>query len=134
MHTQLLIRFALLIASCAISAQPVSQTVADVRVGLMRAVQYSTANNRDGVDVFVEAGADLFSVPDASRGDFRVGFGTGNDLDNGVLIVSPRNHARTNIGSGNTGGGGGSLNTGANGIAIAGENSGSGSVTITPLF
>ncbi|MEO1717560.1 MAG: hypothetical protein AAFR76_10655, partial [Planctomycetota bacterium] len=94
-----------LVATLALPVAPAAaQSAVDVRVGLMRAQQFSTQNNRDSVDVFADAGAQLFSVPDASRGDYRVGFGTGDDLNRGVLIVSPRNGLRTNVGNGNAGG------------------------------
>ncbi|MEL6796546.1 MAG: GC-type dockerin domain-anchored protein [Planctomycetota bacterium] len=94
-----------LVATLALPVAPAAaQSAADVRVGLMRAQQFSTQNNRDSVDVFADAGAQLFSVPDASRGDYRVGFGTGDDLSRGVLIVSPRNALRTNATNGNEGG------------------------------
>lgn len=87
-----------------VAANTAGQSVRDVRTGLMRAVQYTAENDREAVDVFVDSGAALFSIPDASRGDYRIGFGTGNDLTRGVLIVSPRNGARTNTAGGNAGG------------------------------
>ncbi len=81
-----------------------AQSISDVRVGLLNVQQLDAGNSRTSVNVSILAGSAAFSTPESNKGDYDVGFGTGNDLDRGVAIVSPRNAARTNSNEGNTGG------------------------------
>jgi len=95
---------ALVLSLLACAAQASAQSTADARVGLLSVRQLDAQNNRTSVRVTIDAGANLFSAPEANRGDYDVGFGTGDDLSSGVLIVSPRNGSRTNTSGGNAGG------------------------------
>ena len=81
-----------------------AQNVSDARVGLLDVHQLNASNARTSVDVSVVAGSALFSTPESNKGDYDVGFGTGNDLSRGVVIVSPRNRVRTNTSGGDQGG------------------------------
>lgn len=78
--------------------------VSDARVGLLDVQQVDAANDFTSVRLSVANGARLFSYPDQNRGDFHVGFGTGDDLAGGVMIPAVRNTARTNEDGFNSGG------------------------------
>ena len=87
-----------------IASSAASQSVSDVRVGLIDVIQLDAGNSRTSVNLSVRAGSALFSIPESNKGDYDIGFGTGDDLSHGVAIVSPRNLARTNTVGGNVGG------------------------------
>ena len=86
------------------TAQGAGPSVGDACVGLLDVRQVDAENEQGSVVVTQANGATLFSYPENNRGDYDVGFGTGNDLESGVLIVAPRNAARTNATLGNVGG------------------------------
>lgn len=104
--TQMQDRIARLIAtvSLLLTSATHAQTVNDARVGLMNVRQLASDNSRQSVRVSVPASALSISAPEANRGDFDAGFGTGDDLNSGVMIVSPRNGSRSNTSNGNSGG------------------------------
>lgn len=81
-----------------------AQTVADAKVGLLGVRQFGSTNAREDLSALIDNGALTFSAPDANRGDFGVGFGSGDDLRRGVMLVSPRNGTRSNTTAGNAGG------------------------------
>lgn len=87
-----------------VSTSAWSQDVSQARVGLLDVVQLNDGNSRTSVDVTIGAGSALFSTPESNKGDYDIGFGSGNDLERGVAIVSPRNRARSNTTDGNVGG------------------------------
>ncbi len=91
-----------------------STSVSLARVGLLNVQQIDSGNERTSVRLSIASGAQLFSYPDQNRGDFHVGFGTGNDLAGGVMIPAVRNTARTNDDGFNSGG-----NNGGDLFAIA---------------
>jgi len=80
------------------------QGVSDVRTGVLDVRQIDSANEDTSVDVTVLNGATLFGLQDQNRGDFEVGFGTGDDLRAGVMIPAIRNGTRSNADDGNSGG------------------------------
>jgi len=96
----------LLLSAGATHASPIPTPprVTDARVGLLNVQQLNSGNDRTSVRLFVANGAQRFSYPDANRGDFHVGFGTGDDLAGGVMIPAVRNMARTNTDGFNSGG------------------------------
>ena len=79
-------------------------SITDAVVGLLDVRQLDAGNERTSVRLSVVGGANLFSYPDQNRGDYHVGFGTGNDLDGGVMIPAIRNGERLNTSGGNVGG------------------------------
>jgi hypothetical protein len=91
-----------------------STSVSLARVGLLDVQQLDSENTRTSVRLSIASGAQLFSYPDQNRGDFHVGFGTGNDLAGGVMIPAVRDTARTNDDGFNSGG-----NNGGDLFAIA---------------
>jgi len=78
--------------------------ITDAVVGLIDVIQNDNSNENESVTLTVPNGAILFSFTKQNRGDYHLGFGTGDDLNNGVVIVSPRDRLRTNTTGGNLGG------------------------------
>ena len=78
--------------------------VTDAAVGLIDVVQINNENQNESVELRVPAGARLFSFTKQNRGDYHLGFGTGDDLANGVVLVAPRQLERTNTTGQNAGG------------------------------
>lgn len=78
--------------------------VADARIGLLGVQQLDAGNERTSVRLTVDNGSALFSYPDQNRGDYHVGFGTGDDLAGAVMIPAIRNRARDNASGPNSGG------------------------------
>lgn len=97
--------FGLIMVALAASAQPASaQSVSDAVVGLLSVRQVDAENSQTSVVLTKTGGATRFSWSDRNRGDYDVGFGTGNDLDGGVTIVSVRDLARDNSTADDAGG------------------------------
>jgi hypothetical protein len=78
--------------------------VCDAIVGLLDVQQLDAGNERASVRLSVPGAARLFSFPDQNRGDYHVGFGTGDDILGGVMIPVIRNRERTNDDGWNVGG------------------------------
>lgn len=96
-----------MLAAAFLAALPlaaVAQSVSDVGTGLVDVRQHDAENNQTSVTLVKRAGATRFSWTDRNRGDFSVGFGTGDDLHSGVIISCVRNRARDNASNGDVGG------------------------------
>ncbi len=92
------------LAALSLSAGARGQTVSDVITGLVDVRQNDAGNDQTSVTLTKRAGATRFSWTDRNRGDFSVGFGTGDDLRSGVIFSCVRNLARNNTSNGDVGG------------------------------
>ena len=81
-----------------------AQTVSDAVAGVLSVRQVDASNSQTSVVLTVENGATRFAWSDRNRGDYDLGFGTGNDLDGGVTMVSIRDRERDNASGGDLGG------------------------------
>ena len=95
---------AVALGAALVSGSASAQSVSDAVVGLIDVRQNDAANDQRSVSIGVPGGATLFSVTNENRGDYSLGFGSGADLQRGVVIAGPRNLARTNADGGNIGG------------------------------
>ncbi len=92
------------LASAAWGPLATAQEISDAVVGVLSARQVDSSNSQTGVVLTIEGGATRFSWSDRNRGDYDVGFGTGNDLDGGVTLAAVRNLGRDNDSGGDAGG------------------------------
>ncbi|MCA9297828.1 MAG: hypothetical protein KDA28_02110, partial [Phycisphaerales bacterium] len=87
-----------------VTSLALGQSVHDVRTGLLDLRQIDPDNNWTSIEVTIPASSILFSETSHNRADVNVGFGSGDDLQRGIVMASSRSRARDNAsGGGNLG-------------------------------